>query len=186
MHFFWVWTKPFTMICTCTCSGQGHEIMWNIIAKYDKPCTTKTGQQVQLTIFASSIISATLERFSRSHTVGVFVQRKQGPHCLSIDTYILDFVINSHASCSQSSHFPSFLYTEWGWHGRLIMFANVRIQQSIKNSVATVWQPNYSLMDYTNFHQDHNKWALPNCLPHSFTETIAKSITRQRLKQVPQ
>ena len=65
---------------------------------------------------------------------------------LSTDTHISGYVTKSHASCSQSNDFTSFLYTKWGWHDRLMKFTNVLIQQYIKktqllqrNNLITVW-----------------------------------------------
>ena len=58
------------------------------------------------------------------------------------------------------------MYSEWGCHDRRIKFTNGRIEEGIE-IVATVLQlmENCSLVDSASFNQDHNKDALPNCLP---------------------
>ena len=129
--------------------------------------------------------------FSRSHIFGVSVQGQHGPHYLSTDTYISGHIPNSHAPCSQSNDFPSFLYTKWGWHNRHIKFTNARIQQVIEKlscySITTQLRfegcdqlpPRPQQMCFT--------WLLPTscvCFVPAFTEIIPKSITGQRLKQV--
>ena len=111
---------------------------------------------------------------SMSHIVGVLVQGQHGPHCLSMD--ISGNVTNSRASCSQSNDF-SLMHE----------FSRVLKNSSFYNIATHIEFDGFCQLP-PRLQQIRFTWLFATnrvCFAPSFTETILKSITRQKQKQVP-